>query len=53
MTKDREQELLQQIEIMKNDFAQERKGFGLMIRIRDEEIEKLKKEIDRLTGNKR
>ena len=38
----REQELLKQIERMKEDFEQERKGYGLMIRIRDEEIERLK-----------
>lgn len=38
----REKELLQQIKRMQEDFDQERKGFGLMIRIKEEEIERLK-----------
>lgn len=38
----REQELLKQIERMKEDFEQEKHGYILMLRLRDEEISRLK-----------
>ena len=47
----REQELLKQIERMKEDFEQERQGYKLMLRIKDEEISRLKEMLNDKSGS--
>ncbi len=47
----RTQELLKQIERMKEDFEQERKGFNLMLRIKDDEISRLKEMLNDKSGS--
>lgn len=42
LNKKREAELLLKIKRMEDDFEQERKGYNLMLRIKDEQILKLK-----------
>lgn len=47
----REQELLRQIERMKEDFEQEKHGYILMLRLRDEEISRLKEMLNDKSGS--
>ena len=41
----------QQIERMKEDFEQERQGYNLMLRIKDEEISRLKEMLNDKSGS--
>lgn len=51
MNRQRELQLLEQIERMKDDFEQERKGFNLMLRIKDDEISRLKEMLNDKSGS--